>query len=125
MARTKPYDVVLEIYRKAYKEAEPSVDFDELVKKTPYSSFDNDKWVEHPEAMNMTEDEIKFRVKYNGWKKKIPYEDYYLDNDRYSEIVESTIKEHKRLSKSDISGIKFEAYLGCGPSSRKKETNDD
>lgn len=125
MARTKPYDVVLKIYRQAYKESEPSVDFDELVANTPYSSFVDGKWVEHPEADAMSEDERRMHVKYNGWKKKIPFEDYYLDNDRYSQIVESIIKRHRSLSESEKKGVRFEAYLGCGPSSCKKEKKDD
>lgn len=120
MARTKPYDVVLKIYRQAYKESEPSVDFDELVRNTPYSTFENGKYVEHPEAQMMTEEQIKRCVKYEGWKKKIPYEDYYLDGERYSQIVESTIKRHRSLSEGDKKAIKFEAYLGCGPTSHKK-----
>lgn len=121
MARTKPYDVVLKIYRQAYKESEPSVDFDELVRNTPYSTFVNGEYVEHPEAQMMTADELNRKVKYEGWKKKIPYENYYLDGERYSQIVESTIKRHRSLSERDKQSIKFEAYLGCGPSSRKKD----
>ena len=93
MGRKSLTDVVLDIYRELYKNATPSADFDKLVEQAS--------------------------VDQRG-RKVIPYMNYYLDKDKYEKIVDKWIKRYRRRGEAFTNGIKFEAYLGCGPLSSKK-----
>lgn len=97
MGRKSLTDVVLDIYRELYKNATPSADFDKLVEQAS--------------------------VDQRG-RKVIPYMNCYLDKDKYEKIVDKWIKRYRRRGEAFTNGIKFEAYLGCGPSYSKKAEND-
>ena len=91
-------DVMFDLYRELYKKAMPSADFDELY----------------------TNAEIN-----EDGQKVIHYMDYYLDRDEYNAIVEKYVNRFKRRGESFINGLRFEAYLGCGPTSYKKEESEN
>ena len=96
---SKKGKIIWDIYRELYRNATPSIDFDELVRIS------------------------KVQRDANGVERTmIPYEDYTLSDDIYNMIVERHIEKHrKELTEPDIMGIKFEAYLGCGPTSIYKD----
>ena len=77
-----------DIYRQLYKEAEPSVDFDELIKSEETS---NENW----------------------------FMNYFLDEEREVEIIESFLKKHK-CTPIERKKIRAEIYLGAAPTSAKK-----
>lgn len=90
-------DLLMDTYRELYANSTPSVDFDMLV-----------------ESAEIGEDGLKH----------IPYQDYYIDDDKYKEIVKRNMAK-MRMSKSEKDDFKMAAYLGCGPSSCKKDENLD
>lgn len=99
MAKKKTLtDVVFDVYRELYKKATPSADFDEL-------------WA-------------NAEINDDG-QRVIHYMDYYLDKDEYNAIVDKYVKRFKRRGEAFTNGLKFEAYLGCGPTSHKKERSDN
>ena len=84
---------VWDLYRDLYRHARPSVDFDELYMESKNKGNPND-------PVN------------------IPYDDYYLPHDEYVGVVERHMaKNAYKLSESELDSLKFEAYLGCGPTS--------
>lgn len=54
-------------------------------------------------------------------KKAFDYNDHYLSQERYDAIVQKHLNK-SRLSEHWKKSIRFEVYLGHGPSSAKKET---
>lgn len=117
--------ILFKIYEALYKKSTPSADFYELLEKSPWCSLEEGKYVEHPESAKMTHDECIA----NGWVKKIPYDDYTLDSDIYDETVTKILKRYK-LEDHERKALRFEAYLGCGPTAKIKteileEAKDD
>lgn len=135
MIRTKRkqylYEKLIELYTLLYRESYPSVDFKELMSKSYwirrnsfpekyYSMSNNDKeefrktfeeftLKKHNE---MTEDEARI----NGFQLDIPYNDFFIDKDRYKEIVDNFINDKKnKFSNIEKRSFNIEAYLGCGP----------
>lgn len=96
MKLKKIEQLIWDIYRDLYKNSTPSVNFDELVE-------------------NATLNERGEKV--------IPFMDYYIDQDKMDEIVESHLKR-KRLSEWEIKGIKFQVYLGCSPTSNRTKSHE-
>jgi hypothetical protein len=90
-------DIVFDIYRELYKKSTPSADFDELVENAEIG---------------------------DDGRKIIPYMDYYIDDDEYKSIVDKYISRYKRRGKNFTDSIKFNAYLGCGPTSSKKNEKE-
>lgn len=91
MRLKKIVELIQEIYRDLYKNSTPSADFDELVANA----------------------EINERG-----EKIIHFMDYYLEKEKFDEIVESHLKG-KKLTDRELRSIKFEIYLGASPTSRK------
>lgn len=135
--REKLYDM----YTLLYKAATPSVDFRELVAKSPwvvhnrfpneYWKWDKDKQEEfkktfeyetyYPADHFTTEEAISF-----GAQRKINYDDYYLDKDEYDKIVKDFINDKKnKLSSTEKKQFRTEAYLGCGPTCYKPDNKDE
>lgn len=96
--KTKVDRVLLGIYRHLYKESTPSANFDLLVQRA--------------EATNSRDSQGRL---------EIPFDEYFLDKDRYEEIVDEHLKKSK-LNTMEKKAVSFQAYLGCGPTSYK--TND-
>lgn len=93
--------LVHSIYKELYLQATPSVDFDELVEEAK----------KNPDEKGLI---------------KIPFEDYYLDNVKLSEIVEQKLKESAlKLSTYEKDCIRHEIYLGSSPSSSRKKDKLD
>ena len=115
-------DILFKIYGALYKEAEPSADFLQLLEEAPWCSRENGTFVPHPEAKDMTREECLA----NHWMKKIPYEKYFLDGEKYEKIVNKILKRHK-LTDSERQILTVEAYLGCGPTVKNlnKEVKED
>lgn len=92
MNRLKKLDrLIWDIYRDLYKNSTPSANFDELVE-------------------NATLNELG--------QKEVPFMNYYIDQDKMDEIIESHLKQ-KRLTNREVRAIKFQVYLGCSPTSKK------
>ena len=87
LSEKKRTKIIYDIYREAYKKATPSADFDELVKKSP-----------------RTKEGVK----------KIPFNDYSIEESVLDDIIERNIKNNK-LNKLEGRGIKTSIYLGCSP----------
>ena len=113
-------EILFKIYAALYKESEPQADFYELAENAPWCSMENGQWVIHPEAKDMTQEECLAKK----WVKKIDYENYVLDSDKYDKIVNRILNRHK-LSAYDRRALKIEAYLGCGPTARIKKTDEE
>lgn len=115
MSDKKFKEIILETYRMLYKEATPSADFDELVENcTTYVDMHTYEIVSSGEKLT-TEELVR-----RGWQRKIPYEEYFLDDTRYREIVDGQAKKYK-LKAMWLNGFNFEMYLGCGPTSVRPE----
>lgn len=84
----KESKIVLDIYRRLYKAATPSVDFDELMANAPV----NDRG-----------------------QKEIDFMSYSLDETVFHEILEDEIKKHKRVPKWRKQMIRNTVCLGCSP----------
>lgn len=89
----KLWDICMEIYNKMYEEADPSADFGELLEKAK-------------------EGEIKPDF----------YQDYYLPNERQTQIVEEVIDDYS-LNSKDKNRIKVEVLLGSAPIGSKDGEN--
>lgn len=87
--REKLYNLLMDTYRELYANCTVPVDFDELVANA--------------------------EIMEDG-RKKIPYEDYFIDDNLYKAIVDKNMKK-MRLSKSEKAAFSMQAYLGCGPCS--------
>ena len=55
-----------------------------------------------------------------GFSKQVDWNGHNIRDSRFREIVDDFFKE-KRISGWDKSGMEFEAYLGCGPSSHEEK----
>jgi hypothetical protein len=97
MKEKKLEKLVLDIYRELYKNSTPSADFDELLK-------------------NATIDERGEKI--------IPFMDYYIDKEKFDEIVENKLKTVK-LDEWYKRGVRFNVYLGCSPTSLKKDEKEN
>lgn len=85
-----------EAYVQAYKLAEPSADFDNLV--------------ETAEIMS-------------DGKKNIHFENYFLEDDVAENILKEVAKKYK-LSKFMKSQLHIAYYLGCSPATKRKENDN-
>lgn len=113
MISDKKYrQLVNETYRMLFKEATPSADYDELLKNCCRYGDEENKIV-FTEAP-LSDEELRRR----GWKKAIDFMSYYLDKERYQEIVESQAEKYK-LKGYELSGFRTTMYLGWGPTSYK------
>lgn len=114
MAREKKVDrVIRETYEMLYAESYPKADFTEL-KESAFIIDDRERFI--AEAKDFNPDEYR-----GEWKRRIIYEAYFLDRDRFHEIVESQ-KKKNRMSR-DFDWI----YLGAVPSYPPEEgwANED
>lgn len=91
MKLKKMGELVWEIYRDLYKNSTPSADFDQLIANA--------------------------EVNERG-EKLLSFMDYYLEKEKFDEIVESHLKG-KKLTERELRAIKFEIYLGASPTSAK------
>ena len=83
------WKICLDIYRELFKKAEPSVNFDELIKTDV--------------------------VEETNW-----FSNYYLDEVKTAEIIQSHLKLHK-CNQLESKKIKATIYLGCSPTCVKKD----
>ena len=83
-------DIVFDIYRELYINAEPSADFDKLLESAD--------------------------ILLDG-RKDIHYENYEIDDELMDEIVEKHLVENK-LSRRERGAVKFEVYLGASPKTK-------
>lgn len=106
-------ELVMDGYKALYAAATPSVDFEELVNNC--TRYVDNEGVTHFTDNPLNNDECRLR----GWRKDIQYMDYELDEETYTNIVESKIKEHKlRGFRKDA--FRTTMYLGCGPNIKQK-----
>lgn len=84
---------IMDCYTQLFASSTPPADFKELVDNAPTN--------EHGQ-------------------KVIDFMAYEIDEDKYSEIVESMIKKHK-FKNYDIQRFKTTIALGCSPKFKKKE----
>ena len=89
----KVEEAIMETYRRMYKEATPSADFDELIRTG--------------EA-----------------KKPNFFMKYYLPDERQAEIIEEVAKKY-RLSRWEREILQTQVYLGCAPTSVRREEGKD
>jgi len=87
-AHTKDEKAILHCYRELYKHSNPSADFDELVDNATINERD---------------------------EKEIPFLDYEISEELYTEIVESTIKLFKFNTKWKADAFRCTIALGCSP----------
>lgn len=97
MARRNLTEIVMNMYRELYAKSTPPADFDQLIEEA--------------------------EVDKSG-KKIIRYMDYHIDKDVYDSIVNRYV-EGNNLTKSEKKALTFEAYLGCGPSTRWPKNDDE
>lgn len=107
-------EIVIETYRILYKEATPSADFDKLRDECCQYIDENGNTIKLDEPLST--DEVIRR----GWRKDIQFHKYYLDRNRYKEIVDEQIRKYK-IKGRDVSVFSMSVYLGCGPTSKKPE----
>lgn len=92
MRRTnKIHNLVLEIYRELFKQAEPSADFDELLESASIN--------EHGQ-------------------KVIPFDDYLIDEEVMEETIVNMMKRKNCgmiLKPFEKRSILYNVYLGCSP----------
>ncbi|NQW35430.1 MAG: hypothetical protein HQ471_00345 [Flavobacteriales bacterium] len=86
-------EAVMECYIRLYKASVPSVDFNDLIKNA--------------------------KINEQG-QKEIPYNDYLIDFDLETEIINGIIKEYK-IGKFYANRFKATIYLGCSPKYKLKE----
>jgi hypothetical protein len=84
--QSKNEKILFDFYRRCYKAATPSADFDELV--------------ENAEVID--------------GRKHIKYNDYLLEEDVFDNIIKDIFKQY-RVSKYDQKAFMFEFNLGCAP----------
>ena len=132
-------DKIYEMYTLLYRAATPSVDFKELVASSPWikrnmypseyykmTREEQEKFSKTFEytttlpADSMSEEEATER----GFQRKIDYDSYYLDKDEYDKIVNEFINDKKnKFSKVEKQQFRTEAYLGCGPTSARHDSD--
>ena len=86
-------EAVMECYIRLYKASVPSVDFNDLIKNA--------------------------KINEQG-QKEIPYNDYLIDFDLETEIINGIIKEYK-IGEFYANRFKATIYLGCSPKYKLKE----
>lgn len=84
--------ILFDFYRRCYKAATPSADFDELVANAEVIQG----------------------------RKHIKYNDYLLEEDVFNKIIEDIFKEYK-ISKYERKAFSFEFHLGCAPKIKMNE----
>jgi hypothetical protein len=92
--KTRVSKAVDEFFIEIYKISEPPADFKELVANAPLNS--------------------------NG-QKDINFDNYEIDEDKFTELVEKLKKKYKLTSKLEINSFNFNCYLGPSPRFKKKE----
>ena len=92
---TKPNEeaAVLECYRRLYKAATPSVNFDELMAKAYVDEYG---------------------------MKHIPYNDYEIEDEYMVQIIEDVIKEYKVKTKLRQQAFRVAIHLGASPKTKLK-----
>lgn len=138
-------DKLYELYTLLYKAASPSVDFRELVAKSPWVKRNNHSiayWKMSPEERREVDKTFEYETIYppdaftdeeveksgEDIKRKIDWDSYYLDKDTYDKIVKDFINDKKnKFSSIEKHKFTMEAYLGCGPTTydRSKEQIPD
>ena len=87
----KVSEIIRNIYRDAYKAADPPADYDELMDNPPVKVFGD-----------------------GSIRREIDYDGHKIGETRFSEIVESHIKKNKL--KSEVADkVRFGAFFGLGP----------
>lgn len=86
MKQSKDEKILWEYYRRCYKAATPSADFDELVANAEIIDG----------------------------RKHIKYNDYEIDNEVLEQIIKDVFKEFK-VPMYKRKAFRFEFYLGCAP----------
>jgi hypothetical protein len=84
--------IVMDCYREMFKQSTPSADFDELLDKAELNEFG---------------------------QKVIDFMSYELEEEKFEEILTSTIKSNK-LNEYDAKRVSVNVYLGCSPKTKKK-----
>ena len=85
--------IIMETYTELYANCTTPVDFDLLVESSPRDE--------------------------NG-KRMIPYEDYFIDENLFEEIVRRKIKQY-HIKKHDQGSFRFAIYMGCSPTTIQEE----
>lgn len=103
-----------EAYTRMYAASEPSADFNELVENAP--------WVDDGKNVIYKAGEVSDEQAVNeGLSKFIDYEKYFIDMDKYSEIMEDICKKYK-FSKWESGNVRmWVALLGPAPTFKEKE----
>ena len=125
-----------ELYAQLYKAATPSADFYKLKDEAPWvmrnylpKEYYNMSKEEQEEFLKTFEyetvlpaDAMTFEeARHTRFMKKIDFDAYFLDRDKYAEIVDNFIKDkNNKLTRMEKEGFKTEAYLGCGPNSSEE-----
>ena len=89
--RKRLQQLVEDCYKELYKEANPSVNFEELLEKAPLDDLG---------------------------RKIINYENYYLPKEKFEEIV-NKYKSKMQMNKYEESSYNMAIYLGATPTCRK------
>jgi hypothetical protein len=94
MAKTEKQlaKIVMDCYREMFKQSTPSADFDELLDKAELNEFG---------------------------QKVIDFMSYEIEEDKFEEILTSTIKRNK-LVEYEAKRVSVNVYLGCSPKTKKK-----
>jgi hypothetical protein len=94
MKQSKDEKILWEYYRRAYKAATPSADFDKLVEEAPIVDGE----------------------------KKINFDAYVLESEKQEEIIDEVCKEFKIPKNRRYGfGFEFEFRFGSGPKIKYKE----
>lgn len=93
--KAKPNEdaAVLECYRRLYKAATPSANFDELMAKAYVDEYG---------------------------MKHIPYNDYEIEDEYMTQIIEDVIKEYKIKPKLRQQAFRVTIHLGASPKTKLK-----
>jgi hypothetical protein len=92
MKPNKIDDALFDCYRELFANSTPQGDFDQLVENA--------------------------KINDNG-QKEIPFDDYEIDEDRFQEIIKSTLAKHK-VPKSLHRSFSIAIHLGCSPRFKRR-----
>lgn len=114
LSNKKQTEAVLECYRRLYKAAVPSADFDQLRNNcTTYVTSDTYEPVKTD--VPLSDEQCKTR----GLQKDLNYYAYWCSSEKYNDIVNDLIRKYK-IKGYQVNGFRMHAYLGCGPTSSVK-----
>lgn len=91
VSNKKLLEIYNDIMRELYTEAEPSLDWDALIASS---------------------EEVR---------KEFDFNNHYLDQEMFDEIVKRELSKYPRLTKREISTIRGAVYLGASPRSNKNK----